>query len=385
MKKIKEILPLLAMTVIPTLIIWLPFMFKLKSFWTIPLPQAGMATIVANYDGPLFLVVAKTLYNQALIKEMFSFPLTTEYYAAHFPLFPLLIKSFAAALGFPYAMLLVTSLSSFVAVYFFHKLAGQHVSRNNALWLSLVFSLFPARWLIVRSVGSAEPLFVAAIIASIYYFKEKKYLAAGIWGVVAQLTKSPGILLFTAYLTYLIIPKIKRLATLDFNKWIRSLELKPILPLLLMPLSLLGLFVFYKYRLNDFLAYFHSGDNFHLFFPPFQIFNYSSAWVGTFWLEEVIFVYLLVALGLSKLIKQKETLLAWFVGVFFVSTLFVAHRDIIRYSLPMVPFLLIAYSDTLISKEFKFIMTVLIIPIFLFSISYISQNTMPISDWAPFL
>jgi hypothetical protein len=385
MKKVKEIVFLLAITLIPTLLIWLPFITRLKSFWTIPLPQTGMATIVANYDGPLFLVVAKTLYNQALIKEIFSFPLPTEYYAAHFPLFPLLIKALAAPLGFPYAMLAVTIISSFLAIYFFKKLIGLYVKKENILWLCLVFSLFPARWLIVRSVGSAEPLFVAAIIASVYYFKKEKYLWAGVWGVLAQLTKSPGILLFLAYLGAVLVPLIKRLATERFAKWIKSLELKPFWPILLMPVSLLGLFIFYKFTFNDFFAYFHSGDNIHLFFPPFQIFNYSSPWVGTFWLEEVIFVYLIGALGLSRLIKQKDALLGWFVGIFFASTLFVAHRDIIRYSLPMVPFLLAAFSNALSSKEFKYVFGLILIPVFLFSISYISQNTMPISNWAPFL
>jgi hypothetical protein len=107
--------------------------------------------------------------------------------------------------------------------------------------------------------------------------------------------------------------------------------------------------------------------------------------VGTFWLEEVIFVYLFGILGLAKLIQKKETALAWFVGIFFVLTLFISHRDLIRYSLPIVPFLFVAFSETLVKKEFKIAIVLLIIPIYLFSLAFISQNVMPISDWAPFL
>lgn len=137
--------------------------------------------------------------------------------------------------------------------------------------------------------------------------------------------------------------------------------------------------------MGDFWAYFRSGDNIHLFFPPFQIFNYSAPWVGTFWLEEIIFIYLFGILGLIKLIKQKAGILVWYVGIFFVSTLFVSHRDLMRYSLPLVPFLFVAFNEAITKKEFKIAFVFIVIPIYLFSLAYISQNVMPISNWSPFL
>ena len=385
LKKIGKFIPIILLSLVPTFLIWLPYFLRIESFWTIPLSTNGMATIVANYDGPLFLAVAKTFYNPTLIKEMFSFPLPNEYYAAHFPLFPLLIKAFASFLGFPYSMLFVTLLSSIFAIFIFYKFIGLYVTEKDALWITAVFSVFPARWLIVRSVGSSEPLFIALIIASLYFFKNKKYLFAGIFGGLAQLTKSPAILLFISYIFIILFPEINKMVSVSFGKWLKSFEFKKLLYILLIPLTLLGVFIFYKIRFNDFLAYFHSGDNIHLLFPPFQIFNFAAPWVGTFWLEEVIFVYLFGMLGLFNLIKQKETELAWFVGIFFFSILFVSHRDIIRYTLPIVPFLFVAFKDNLIKKEFKLVMLVLIIPIYLFSIAFISQNVMPISDWSPFL
>jgi hypothetical protein len=384
--KLKAFWPILLLSLIPTFLIWLPFFLRLETFWTIPLPQNGMATIVANYDGPLYLVIAKTFYNKTLITTNYAFSLPAEYYAAHLPLFPLLIAIFSPIYGYPYAMLGVTLASSILALYFFQKLALQFVKKKeDALWLTFVFSILPARWLIVRSVGSAEPLFVAAIIASIYYFREKKFWYAGIWGVVAQLIKSPGILLFVAYAFAVVAPHLKKLATTSSKEWAKILNLKKVYPLALIPISLLGLFIYYQFAFNDFWAYFNSGDNIHLFFPPFQIFNYSAPWVGTFWLEEIIFVYLIGLMGLIKLFKQKAGALAWFTGIFFASILFVSHRDIIRYSLPIIPFLILAFSKTIIKKEFKIVMIVLVIPIYLFSLAYISQNVMQISDWAPFL
>ena len=385
LKKIGKFIPIILLSLLPTFLVWLPFFLRIKTFWSIPLSQNGMATIVANYDGPLFLAVAKTFYNPSLIKEMFSFPLPNEYYAAHFPLFPLLIKTFASIFGFPYSMLFVTLVSSIFAIFAFYKLINLYIKESDALWITAVFAIFPARWLIVRSVGSSEPLFIALIIASLYFFKNKRYLFAGIFGALAQLTKSPAILLFISYIFIILFPEIKRIVSIPFSKWLKSFEYKKLLYVFLIPFSLVGIFIFYKIRFNDFLAYFHSGDNIHLLFPPFQIFNYSAPWVGTSWLEEVIFVYLFGILGLLNLIKQKETELAWFVGIFFASILFVSHRDIIRYALPIVPFLFVAFRETLIRKEFKLVVLILFIPIYLFSLAFISQNVMPISDWSPLL
>ena len=374
-KSLSNIILIGLFSLIPTILIWLPFLLRLPTFWNIPLPQNGLATIVANYDGPLYIVASKTFYNKELIKTNFQFPLTAEYYTAHFPLFPAAIRGFSTVMGYPYAMLVATILSGILATYFFHKLISKYVNERDALFLTFAFSLFPARWLVVRSVGSADPFFIASVIASIYFFREKKYLLAGIWGALAQLTKSPGILLFIAYGVYLILPMVKN----------KLSEIKKALPIILIPLALLLVFWIYKITQNDFFAYFHSGDNIHLFFPPFQIFNYSAPWVGTFWLEEIVFIYLVGAIGILKLFSKKDYIPAVFSAIFYFSTLFVSHRDLMRYFLPIVPFMFIAFSDSLIKKEFKIAFGVIIIPIYLYSLAFISQNVMPISNWTPFL
>lgn len=273
--------------------------------------------------------------------------------------------------NYPYATLIVTILSGILASVFFFKLARHYLDEKKALLLTIMFTIFPARWLIVKSVGSADPLFVAAIIASLVYFKEKKFWLAGLWGAVAQLTKSPAILLFGSYFIYWLVMDIK-----NYKKY---------LPILLIPISLIGVFSLYYITTGSFFTYFNSGDNIHLFFPPFQIFNYSATWVGTFWLEEIIFVYLIAAIGAYRLIKNKEYELGIFTALFFLSLIFVSHRDLVRYALPIVPFLFIAYRKQLLKKEFRFGFLVILIPIYLFSLAFISQNVMPISNWAPFL
>jgi hypothetical protein len=152
-----------------------------------------------------------------------------------------------------------------------------------------------------------------------------------------------------------------------------------------MPVALLGIFWLYGNTFNDYLAYFHSGDNIHLLFPPFQIFDYSQSWVGTHWLEEIVFIYLLAGFGVVKMFKMKMGMAAWFSLVFLTSIIFVSHRDIVRYSLPILPFLYAAYSETITKKEFKYVVGLIVLPIYLFSLSYIANNIMPIADWGPLL
>lgn len=375
-KSLKILLIIAFISLLPTFLVWLPFIFRLNTFWTIPLPKDGMATIVANFDGPLYLAVAKTFYNPELLGSNYQFPLSNEYYSAHFPSFPALIKIFSPLFGYPYSMLFITLVSSIFATYFFYKHARRYLNNKQALFLSFVFSISPARWLIVRSVGSPEPLFIALILASTYYFAKKNYLMSGITGFFAAMTKSPGVLLFLAYFIQIVLPNIKS---------IKNIRLLKHIPLLLIPLGLLTVFSIYAFTYGDFFTYFKSGDNIHLFFPPFQIFNYSAPWVGTFWLEEIIFIYAIGILGIYKLYKEKMKTYFYFTLIFFTSLLFVAHRDLLRYSLPIVPFLILAFRETLLKKEFKVVLAVIIIPIFLYSLAFISQNTMPIANWSPFL
>jgi hypothetical protein len=137
--------------------------------------------------------------------------------------------------------------------------------------------------------------------------------------------------------------------------------------------------------MGNFFAYFQSGDNIHLFFPPFQIFNYSQPWVGTHWLEDVIFLYLLAASGILLLAKLKEKTPFYFSLLFFTSLIFVSHRDISRYALPIIPFLFAGYAPFLVKKEFKAVMALIIIPIYLYSLVFIANNMMSIPNWGPLL
>lgn len=372
---------ILGTTWVSILLIWMPFFMQLGSFWTIPLPSGGMQTVMSNFDGPYYLVVVRSWYESEAIKR-FEFDEPVEYYAAHFPGYPLVIALFDMFMDLPWAMLMATCVFAGAAGVMFYELA-KLVGVKQPLWLAMVFVFLPFRWLELKSVGSPEPQFLFLTLLAIWGFLQRKYWITGLAGGLAVLTKSPGILLFGAIGLTVLVDLVKQsVTTKRFSFW-REIPWRAY-PVAMIPMSLVGLWVFYGYVYGSFWAYFESGDNLHLFWPPLQMFNREAYWVGDFWLEEILWIFLFVGGGLSILWKRKD-LLTWYSLVFLVSILFVSHRDIARYSLPLMPMMLIAYAPWLSSQRAKIVLTLMIVPIYLFTINYIAGNVVPISDWSRLL
>lgn len=382
-KTLKDLTYLLLATVVTTLAIWIPFIFQLNIFG---LNFAeGFNIIYRNFDGANYIIIAKSLYQEQIISAMpQSLPHT--YFAAHFPFYSLMILVFAPFIGFLKSMLFVSVFFTLLSVWAFYFLVRDFKLTNHPLWLSLLFLVLPARWLIVHSVGSAEPTFIFFTIAALYYFlkfEEKRnywdITIAGLFGLLAQWTRPPGILLFMAFGVYFIWRAYNK----NIIKWISetiSISFKH-LPLALIPIGLLAVFGLYGIVYKDFFAYFHSGDNIHLVFPPYQVFNINQFWVGTIWLEDVLYVYMFGLLAGIMLLKNPVTrILGIYTLTYVGASLFVAHRDISRYTLPVFPFALIAFQKLLVSREFKIVFWILLLGIYLYSQNFILQNTAPITN-----
>lgn len=369
-KIMRAYISLALITVLSVFLLWLPFLFKIDNFWGLNFKGQGLEVIYKNYDGPMYLTVVKSFYNQDLIARHNTTAMVPIYFTAHFPAYPFFVKLFEILIGSLRSMLFTSVLFSVLAVMMFYKFLKEFDLSKNPFFLSILFLFLPARWLIVRGVGSNEPVFVFFLLASLYFFKKTNYLMAGLMGMFVQLTRSPGIILFLGYALYLI--------------WQKKFYRKS-LWIFLIPVSLLLLFAFYGMQYNDFFAYFHSGDNIHLEMLPFGVFNSDKPWVGTHWLEDNIFIYLIGAIGVVTLYKKKLYDLFAFCVIYFAATLFVAHRDIIRYSLPIAPFILIAFDEYLNKREFKIAFALILIPIYLFAWNFILHNQAPIADWGPYL
>lgn len=333
-----------------------------------------METVYENYDGPYYLVVAKSWYDKATIGTTFSFPLPTEYYVAHFPFYPLLthLANSTGLVTGPQAMVGVNVLFSVLSAITLYEIAKRS-KWNNPLFLAIMWLFWWPRMWVVRSVGSPETVFALVSMLSLYFFDRKKYLLAGVAGSLALLTKSPGILLFASYGLWAIWTWVKT-KKIPWNIW----------PVLLIPLTALGLFAFFQVRTGDFWAYFHSGDNIHLQALPFRVFDSSQAWVGDWWLEEVLWLYLFAGIGVVRAF-QKNKVWGSYGILFYLSLLFVSHRDLGRYALPLVPVVLLGLSDWFAKKEVRIILLLALIPLYFFSLNFLTHNTVAIADWAPLL
>jgi hypothetical protein len=320
--------------------------------------------------------VAKTFYyfDTAFAKKDLL-GLSPNYFAAHLPLYPVLIKSSAFLIGYLKSMLFWPVVFACLYGCFFYYFVQKLSLSKRPLLLTLVALFFTPRFLVARVVGAPETIFLFWLLVSVYFFLVKKYWWAGLFGALATLTKSPGILLFFAYFLFW------------FEHYLKTKKIQwQILGVFLIPFSLLGLFGFYYWRSGDFLAYFHSGDNIHLLFPPFQVFNAQANWVGTGWLEDIIFIYLFYGLVLFEF-WQRESLrpIFYFVLVFFLSIISIQHKDIARYSLPMLPFGLIALERFFRSRGFLLVFGLLLPAIFFYAFNFILYNQAPITDWRTFL
>jgi hypothetical protein len=410
MRVMKTYLRLAIIFTISTFLFWLPFFLKSNlPLWNIDL-KAGMFPIFANYDGPNYIIVAKSMYDKEMIRHTFSNPLPLEYYPAHLPLYPMMIAVLDVVLPGPIAMILVAFVGSLLAILMFYKLISEYKLTTHPFFLTVVFMFLPARWLAVRSVGSPEGWFVFFVIACFYFYRKKNLWLAALFGILAQWTKSPGILVFAGFQLYFLYQSFVTSETLSMkvqllaDRLIHKDKLVFYIPNLgrwlknylrvnlnnwqmwLIPLSVVPLFCFYFFRTGDFFAYFNSGDNFHLFLPPFSIFSPKGQfWVGEFWLEDVIYIWLIFGLGVLKYFKKNLNPEAFFALIFFASTLFVSHRDISRYIVPAVPFMLLGFEKLIGKREFRWIFLLLLIPVYLYAYNFVLNNVAPVADWTPYL
>ncbi|MBI2019288.1 glycosyltransferase family 39 protein [Candidatus Daviesbacteria bacterium] len=371
-KTLKDISLLIIFTLLITFLIWLPHILALPNFWGLVFNE-GFSTIYRNFDGLEYVIIAKTFYSPLLIAALPQ-SLPAGYFASHFPGYAVLISIFAPLLGYLQSMLFVSLISTIAAAIAFYFLVRDFRLTDHPLFLSLLFLILPARWVIVHSVGSSEPTFMFFIISSLYFFlkfEKSQYfhdiLIASLFGLLAQITRPPGILLFIALVLYILW---------RYRSSVTSV-IKRTLPLLLIPAGLLGIFFLFSQNLGDFWAYFHSGDNIHLTFPPFQVFNKAQFWVGDIWLEDIVYIFLLGFLAGVVLLKQKIYPLAFFVLTYLAASSMVVHRDISRYLLPISPFVLIAFEKVLTSREFKIILPIILLAIYLYSQNFILANTSP--------
>jgi len=367
------IVTIIAVTILSTFLLYLPFATNSLPYLGFNVEARGMQPIYQNYDGILYIVPAKSWYNPKAIENLrLEFKLPLEYYAAHLPLYPLFISLGAQVFGYLKSMIGVNLFFSVLLAVFFYYFLKYFKITEHPLPLTIIF-LFLPRFFVLRSVGAPESLFLLLILLSVFFFEKKQYFYAGILGALATMTKLPGIMLFAAY--FLVIGE-------DFLK--RKKFYPGSLFLGLIPLGLVAVFSLYALQYNNFFAYFNTGGVVPMPYL-FSIFNFQAKWVDTVWLEDIVFYFFMYGMTAVALWQSKFRSFFYFTLVFFAGSLFVQHRDLSRYMLPIWPFAVIAFEKTFSSPTFRTVFWFLLPAIYLYAINFTLYNILPISDWRPFI
>jgi hypothetical protein len=203
---------------------------------------------------------------------------------AFFPFFPLLERLGAPLWGGnPYlAGLLITNLAWFVALYQIFRLASEDFSPTIAQGTVAALTFFPTAFF--GFVPYPEALFLALAIAALRQIRHHHWLAAGLLGGLAALTRQAGLLLIVPYLWEWITskplrgpgpitppphPRMKRICLDDVH-------MRALLPVLLIPTGTTLYALWLWHVVGDPLAFVHAQGTWQRVFAwPWQ-----TLWLG---------------------------------------------------------------------------------------------------------
>jgi len=139
----------------------------------------------AHWDSPHYMFIAENGYvNEGDPANFIVF----------FPLYPVLVR--LITFDFAYinlSGLIISNLFSVVAVVYLFKLAKLDYSGSVAKKAVLFLSVFPTAYFM--SAAFTESLFLALVIAGLYYARNDKWPVAGVLGLLAALTRIAGLLM----------------------------------------------------------------------------------------------------------------------------------------------------------------------------------------------
>ncbi|HYB54309.1 MAG TPA: glycosyltransferase 87 family protein, partial [Thermoanaerobaculia bacterium] len=298
----------------------------------------NMNPVYRFWDGPNYLTVARTLYDIRPDNPLLAYIYRPTYFLTHLPLYPLAIRFFSF-LGYEPAMLVVSVAATAVAALLFFRLSRDVWKLPAPMFMTLVMLYLPPRWLVYRSTGATEGLYLALALASILCFERGRFGQASAWAGLATLTRITGLVFLPAYAVVLILKRQKRSLA-----W-----------LALIPSGLLAYFLFCAVRFGDFFAYFRPhGEKLAVFFPfgflpvLFQKGIYHQA-------EFHILLALVYAIGISRL--RARPVLMWYCVFAFLLLVCVSTEDWSRYFLAMAPFaIVVGFREVLDSKPVRWIL-----------------------------
>jgi hypothetical protein len=301
----------------------------------------------------------------------------------------LLIRALAPLLGYIAPMFIINFVATIIFGVVLYRLLRDFGYSVKPLWLSVLFLFLPLRWLLYHSVGASEGMALMFIVLSFYAFKKQQWWLAGLWGAGLVVTRANGIFMLGGYGLYLFwearigIKMAQAKTTLArISGYIAAINWRAAAGLTLMPLALVGVFSFYAARYGDFFAYMKIPEDVRHIYPMPLL----SLAVSATRSEGNFYYYIIEAAGLVFLWRRKLYDLFWLGFIFFVPTLFMLHDDVLRYSLPAFPFVLVVpYARLLEAKIVRYFAPIALLGVLIYSWSQLGYNKLEGESWRQML
>ena len=322
--KVRPEILLLAAAVLGSFLVYAPFLGR-------------MTEVYRFWDAPDYLTVARTLYDVRPDNPLLAYVRTPTYFLRHLPVYPLLVRAFSF-IGYQPALLLVSVLATCAATLLFYRLCRDVWKLASPGFLTLVFLFLPPRWLLYRSTGSTEAIYIALTLAAVYFFERGQVGRAAVGGALATLTRISGLMIAPAFAVVL----------LRRRRW------RELLWLALIPAALAVYFLFCASKTGNFLEYFSQHGDKMSVFRPFgflpELFRkglYHQA-------EFHILLALAYAVGTSRL--RAFPTIFWYCVFELGLHLFISTEDWSRYFLAMAPFaLVVGFREVIDTRAFRWL------------------------------
>jgi hypothetical protein len=329
--------------------------------------RSDLRTLYRYWDGPSYLTIARDGYHPAPENPLASDPAKPPYYLAHLPAYPALVR-LLSFIGYERALLAASVVSAALAAIVFFRLARDVWKLNSPLFLSLVFLFATPRWLLYRSVGASEPLFLALVLIAIFSFERERFLSASLAGALAALTRPVGLLIYPAFALVLFLRGRRREQ----------------LFLLAIPAALAGYLFFCQQRFGSAGAMAEPNLIKFSSLVPFHYLGWLLQQNRIPQAEFYILLALVYAVGILRLGAFPVPLA--YAAFQFAFVLIVGHEDWSRYFLPIMPFaLVLGFREILDTRAFRCILPVLVVLETYYAWNAIPRNLCPPDSYARIL
>ena len=114
------------------------------------------------------------------------------------PLYPLLIRALSGIMSPMLSALLISTLAFFMAMFFLHQNICHIWDKNLANYTIFIFSIFPSSYFFMAAYS--ESLFLFLSLGCLLSARRRNWVPAGLYGVLAAMTRQLGIFLILPFL-----------------------------------------------------------------------------------------------------------------------------------------------------------------------------------------